>query len=603
MVFFGLDEEEYDRKYSNRELWQRITQYFSVHKEKMVIVIFFISISSIMNGLIPYLTSTIINSLLDQGTVGSLIITLAVILGLNLSTFFINYVVQLYSAKVIHAVVVDLRLAVTENILLQDLSFFDKYPTGKIVSRVNSDSFHLGEAASIFMQSLSSILALVVVFIPLLFIDLRLTGIFSVMIPAVFLFTMSFRKIARKKTLLGQRSLATVNAFVQESMAGIQIAKTFRQERKLYDKFNEINSVSYKVNISRALFMNLIFPGLNFIQGIMLTVIFYIGGLDIISQTSGLNPADLFLFLQSQRALFFPLFMIAAFWPQFQTGMAAAERIFALIDSQPLVIQTGDVQPSQFEGQIDIEELMFHYTEDRNIFNGFDLSISPGESIAIVGHTGAGKSSLARILLRFYEFQSGTIKIDGHDIRSLNLGHYRKHIGIIPQTPFLWADTLENNVRYGVPEASTEQVEWALEQAGGKEWVKILPQGLQTNIRERGKLLSMGQRQLVVFARVLLQNPSILILDEATASVDPFTETRIQEATQTLMENRTSIVIAHRLHTVRHVDRIIVLDHGKIVEQGNHEELMDQNGYYSTLYNTYFKHQSYEYIEEKVRTF
>ncbi|MHA1744626.1 MAG: ABC transporter ATP-binding protein, partial [Promethearchaeota archaeon] len=453
MVFFGLDEEEYDRKYSNRELWQRITQYFSVHKEKMVIVIFFITISSIMNGLIPFLTSTIINSLLDQGTVASLVITLAVILGLNLSTFLINYIVQLYSAKVIHAVMVDLRVATTENILVQDLSFFDKYPTGKIVSRVNSDSFHLGEAASIFMQSLSSILALVVVFIPLLFIDLRLTGIFSIMIPAVFLFTMSFRKIARKKTLLGQRSLATVNAFVQESMAGIQIAKTFRQEKKLYDKFNEINSVSYKVNISRALFMNLIFPGLNFIQGIMLTVIFYIGGLDVISQTSGLNPADLFLFLQSQRALFFPLFMIAAFWPQFQTGMAAAERIFALIDSKPLVIQSGDAQPSQFEGKIDIKKLMFHYTEDRNIFDGFDLSIYPGESVAIVGHTGAGKSSIARILLRFYEYQAGTIKIDGHDIRSLNLGHYRKHIGIIPQTPFLWADTLENNVRYGVPEA------------------------------------------------------------------------------------------------------------------------------------------------------
>ncbi|MHA1744838.1 MAG: ATP-binding cassette domain-containing protein, partial [Promethearchaeota archaeon] len=187
--------------------------------------------------------------------------------------------------------------------------------------------------------------------------------------------------------------------------------------------------------------------------------------------------------------------------------------------------------------------------------------------------------------------------------RSLNLGHYRKHIGIIPQTPFLWADTLENNVRYGVPEASKEQVEWALEQAGGREWVEDLPQGLQTNIRERGKLLSMGQRQLVVFARVLLQNPSILILDEATASVDPFTETRIQEATRTLMENRTSIVIAHRLHTVRNVHRIIVMDHGKIVEQGNHDELMEQGGYYSTLYNTYFKHQSYDYIQEKVRTF
>ncbi|GAG40122.1 unnamed protein product, partial [marine sediment metagenome] len=213
-------------------------------------------------------------------------------------------------------------------------------------------------------------------------------------------------------------------------------------------------------------------------------------------------------------------------------------------------------------------------------------------------HTGAGKSSLTKILLRLYEFQSGDVRIDGHSIRDISLKEFRRSVGFIPQVPFLWADTIENNVTYGAPEAKREEVMWALEQAGGTEWVKNLDNGLDTFILERGKVLSMGQRQLIVFARVLLQNPSILILDEATASVDPFTELQIQEAMEKVTQGRTTIVIAHRLTTVRNVDRIIVLDHGKIVEEGNHETLLQKNGYYARLYNTYFRHQSLEFIDK-----
>ena len=217
---------------------------------------------------------------------------------------------------------------------------------------------------------------------------------------------------------------------------------------------------------------------------------------------------------------------------------------------------------------------------------------------ALVGHTGAGKSSIAKLIARFYEFQSGDILVDGKSIREYDLTEYRKHIGIIPQTPFLWADTVENNIKYGGENASKEDVMHALEISGGSKWVKNLPEGLKTNVRERGSLLSMGQRQLVVFARVLLENPSILILDEATASVDPFTETQIQDALEKTIKGRTSIIIAHRLWTVRRVDRIIVIDHGKIVEEGNHDELMKRGGTYANLYNTYFRHQSLEYVEE-----
>jgi ATP-binding cassette subfamily B protein len=283
----------------------------------------------------------------------------------------------------------------------------------------------------------------------------------------------------------------------------------------------------------------------------------------------------------------------------FQTGMAASERIFAIIDTLPLVVQNDNIKPSKgLKGEIEFKNITFRYDKAKLVFDNFSLKVNPGESIALVGHTGAGKSSIAKLIARFYEFQGGDIIVDGKSIRDYDLKEYRKHIGIIPQTPFLWADTVENNIKYGCASATEKDVLNALSISGGSEWVENLSKGLKTEVRERGTLLSMGQRQLVVFARVLLENPSILILDEATASVDPFTETKIQDALEKTIEGRTSIIIAHRLWTVRRVDRIVVLDHGKIVEEGNHDELMKRGGTYAKLYNTYFRHQSLEYIEE-----
>ncbi len=597
MVWFGLDAEEYDRVYTDKELLVRIMEYFKRHSKKMVIVTIFILLASVSNGIIPYFISRILGDLETGSNFSSVTLGIVLIFVLNIMVWVCNWVSQYFSAKALNNVIYDLRSDVNNNVLIQDMSFFDKYPTGKIVSRVNSDTQNFGEMTLIFIQSASALLAVFVLFIPMFSIDFKLTSILLVMIPLIFLFTLSFRKVARKKTLLGQRALASVNSFVQETMAGIQIAKTFRQEEKLYEEFKVINKQSFKVNFNRAMYMNFIFPGLSIIQGVTFACLIYFGGNSIL--VGDLRGAELYLFIQSLWNLFFPLFQIAAFWPQFQTGMAAAERTFALIDSKPVVTQQKNHVFKKLEGHLQFENMSFHYVPEKPIFKNFSLDIQPGESIAIVGHTGAGKSSLARLLLRFYEFQEGKIFVDGKNIREISLKEYRRFIGMIPQTPFLWADTLENNVKYGAPNATREKVLWALDQAGGADWVDDLMHGLDTNIRERGKLLSMGQRQLVVFARILLQNPSILILDEATASVDPFTETKIQEAMELLMKERTSIIIAHRLRTVRHVDRIIVLDHGTIVEEGNHDALMQKGGYYSELYNTYFKHQSYDFIQKK----
>ncbi|MFX1515454.1 MAG: ABC transporter ATP-binding protein [Promethearchaeota archaeon] len=620
----GLAAEEYDRIYKDRDLVKRVLRYFAPYKKIMFLVITFIFLQSIANSLIPIISREAINKL--EGTTSIteqqvyVLFLIIITLILNSLGWVFNYIRQLYSAQVIGDIILNLRQDVNSAVLNHDMSFFDKYPTGKVVSRINTDSRDFGQTANQLMMTSSSLLLVLIMFWVMFSINSFLTLTILILVPFIFIITLGFRKIARRLTLLGQRALAVVNAFVQESFSGIQIAKTFRQENKLYEKFKDVNQQSYIVNRRRAFLFNFLFPVLGTIQGIALALLIIMGGTATLN--GDLKAGDFFLFLQSLQLFFFPLLTIASFWPSFQSGLAASERIFALIDTPPAVIQSNNIIPEKINGEIIFDNLEFSYVKGQDVldqhkasnaekkgkdvaakvFDGFSLIVKPGESLAIVGHTGAGKSSLAKLLTRFYEFQDGDILIDGVSIRDYDLKAYRKHIGIIHQVPFLWGDTLENNVKYGKQEATREEVLWALEQAGGASWVEDLPHGLETNIRERGTLLSMGQRQLVALARVLLENPSVLILDEATASVDPFTETRIQEALEKTIQGRTSIIIAHRLWTVRHVDRIIVLDHGKIVEEGDHDELIELGGLYANLYDTYFRHQSLEYIE-KVREF
>jgi len=595
-MYLGLEAEEYDRKFRDRDLLKRIFHYFGPYKRSMLIVVLFLTISSLTYAFVPVLVSTAINNLETNRNVTYLIFLLCVILILNLLSWVFNYFTVRYSVHVIGNVVLDLRRDAGQAVLNHDLSFFDRNPIGKIVSRTNTDSRDFGTTVDLTLQLISSVLVIIFLLLIMSFLNLTLTLITIITFPFFFILALSFRKVARSKTLLGQRALASVNAFVKESFSGIQIAKTFRQEEKLYDNFKKVNTTSYNVNLRRAFVLNAIFPSLGVIQGIVLTLLLYYGGSSLLGNT--ISVGELSLFIQGLTYLFFPLLTLASFWPTFQTGMAASERIFALIDTLPLVIQKDNVKPERLTGEVEFKNLSFRYEEAKDVFRNFNLKIKSGESIAIVGHTGAGKSSLAKLLARFYEFQEGDILIDGISIRNYDLMEYRKQIGIIPQTPFLWADTIENNIKYGDRKATREDVINALDSTSGSDWINDLSKGLRTKTGERGSLISMGQRQLVVFARVLLENPAILILDEATASVDPFTENRIQDALQKTIEGRTSIIIAHRLWTVRHVDRIIVLDHGKIIEEGNHDELMANGGMYAELYNTYFRHQSLEYIEK-----
>ncbi|MFX1345079.1 MAG: ABC transporter ATP-binding protein [Promethearchaeota archaeon] len=596
MAWVGLEAEEYDRTIKDRTLLKRIFEYFKPYKKYMTLVISLLILSSLSNSFVPLFTYIAINNLATNPSMFSFILLIGLIFFLNILAYVFNYFRYINSAKAIGNVELDLRSDATKSVLNLDLSFFDKNPVGKIVSRINTDSRDFAQTVDLTIEVASNFIVMIILVVLLFLINNMLTLAILIMIPIFFTIALSYRKFARRMTLLGQRALASVNAYVKESFSGIQIAKTFRQESKLYNQFDMVNNQSYKVNLKRALALNAIFPTLSIVQGIVLSVLVYYGGNFLILGV--FNVGEFNFFFQSLSLLFFPLLTTASFWPQFQSGLSASERIFAIIDNPPMVVQTNNIDPSKLRGEIEFKNLVFQYDEDKKVFDNFSLKIRPGESIALVGHTGAGKSSIAKLIARFYEFQGGDIIVDGVSIRNYELKKYREQIGLIPQTPFLWTDTVENNINYGCSDVSCDDVTVALERTGGADWVKKLPDGLQTNVGERGVFLSMGQRQLVVFARVILQNPSILILDEATASIDPFTETKIQEAMEKTMQGRTSIIIAHRLWTVRHVDRIVVIDHGRIVEQGSHDELMKRGGKYAELYDTYFRHQSLKYIEE-----
>jgi ATP-binding cassette subfamily B protein len=386
-----------------------------------------------------------------------------------------------------------------------------------------------------------------------------------------------------------------VNDNIQETVSGIIVSKNFRQEAKIYQQFDQVNQQSYRINLRRGMVLSMVFPILNAISGFSIGTMLYVGALAVVAGTITLSMW--FLYIQAVDRFLFPIINLSSYWSQFQQAISSLERVFALIDAENTVKQTDSQSVEAVHGEVEFDNLTFAYKNGQSVLKDFELKIDAGQSVALVGHTGAGKSSIAKLIMRLYEFQGGQIRIDGQDIRAFDLHAYRSHLGFVPQTPFLFSGTIMDNIRYGRPDATDQEIEAIAYSIGNGEWLETLPEGLQSPVGERGSRLSIGQRQLVSLMRVLVQRPAIFILDEATASVDPFTEMQIQESLNTILAQSTSILIAHRLSTVKRADRIIVLKQGEIIESGNHDSLMTQGGHYAELYNTYFRHQSLSYIE------
>ncbi len=592
-LYDGLDAEAYDRKYSDGELVRRVLRYFWPQRRRFLTVAAMILAQSGVDVGLPILISRSLDGV-QVGAVNALLAA-AGLMALGCLSWGFNYVRRSTSSRAVADVVLQLRVDALEAVLRRDLSFYDQFQSAKVVARVTSDTQAFSQVVTLSMELISQVLLVVVLFAYLFSVDTLLTLVLIALTPFIVATALGFRRIARSAITRSRRINSTVSAHIQETVNGIAVAKAFRQEAGIFDEFLGVNTQSFQINVRTGRIFAAIFPILNVLSGVGTASLTYLGGLA--TAAGRLTAGSWYLFIQGMSLFWFPVTSIASFWSQFQLGLAAAERVFALLDAEPKVVQVAAEKPGRLRGAIEFRDMDFSYLDDQPVLSKFSLAIAPGETVALVGHTGSGKSSIGKLIARFYEYQGGMLLIDDVDIRRLDLEAYRHQLGIVTQTPFLFDGNVRDNIRYSRPEADDAAVEAAAHRVGGGDWITSLPKGLDTPVGERGGGLSMGQRQLVALARVVLHDPAIFILDEATASVDPLTEALIQEGLDVALHGRTSIVIAHRLSTVRNADRIIVLRKGQIIEAGSHDELLAGGGHYAELYNTYFRHQSLEYIE------
>ena len=591
----GIGAEEYDRTYGDRELVGRILSYFRAEGRRMLVVSLAVAAASVLTTALPVVMSRAIDLVSTAsaatGTIAAIVVAIVL---LNAGSWGLNAVRRLLGARAIGNVVLRMRSDAFNALMRHDLSFYDRHPTGSIVSRVAADTQAFSEVVTLTMEVVSQATMVLLIFAYLFTVDPVLTLITLALVPVVIGVALGFRRLARDVVTQARRAVAEVSAHVHETVSGINIAKSFRKEQTLYEQFAGVNRQSFRLSWRSGVVFSSIFPVLFTVAGLGTAILAYSGGLR--TEDGGLTIGEWYLFLQGIGLLWFPLTSIASFWSQFQLGLAAGERVFALIDADPQVTQTGAEPVAALAGAIELRNVDFHYKEGERVFDNFSLTVEPGETLALVGHTGSGKSSITKLVARFYEYQGGQILVDGRDVRTLDLASFRSHLGFVTQVPFLFNGTVLDNIRYGRNDADDVEVAAAAQRVGAGDWIATLPDGLTTQVAERGRNLSLGQRQLVSLARVLLQNPTVIMLDEATASVDPLTEALIQEGLDELLRERTAIVIAHRLSTIKQADRIVVLRAGRIIEEGSHDGLLQAGGHYAELYNTYFRHQSLEYV-------
>jgi ATP-binding cassette subfamily B multidrug efflux pump len=599
------EEEALGKAYDSR-LMRRLLQYMAPYKWWVVLALGMVAIvtplelapplmfkNAIDRYFVPALKGTVAEA---QAWRGILVISAIYFLVL-LFDFLAQYAQIRIMQRVGQQTMYDMRSGIFGHLQRLPLSYFDRNPVGRLVTRVTTDVDALNDLFAAGVVTMINDLFLLVVMAGVLFwIDVRLALATLAVLPGILIVTFIFRHYVREANRKIRTAIARINAFLQEYISGMHVVQLFNRERKAMQEFERRNRDNMLAWRDAILAYALFYPAVEFLSFATIALIFWTGGVRILHGTLTLGVLTAFT-MYAQR-FFRPIQDLSEKFNILQSAMAASERIFKLLDDPVTIKSCADAQRlTAARGEIEFRNVWFSYrnvaapSDEDWVLRDVSFRISPGQTFAIVGHTGAGKTTLISLLLRFYDIQRGKILLDGVDIRLLDLQDLRRHFGIVLQDPFLFTGTIESNIRLGTPGITREDVERAIDKIGLGEFVRTLPEGIATSVNERGSTLSVGQRQLINFARALAHNPRFLILDEATSSVDTKTELLIREALDKLLTGRTALVIAHRLSTIQYADRILVFHKGRLREQGAHQELLAQRGIYYRLYQLQYKEQ------------